>query len=144
MLCMIGRVRGKNVVLWLKRTLTKGLQIELVTKIWYKRYFKGKFGGGVQICEGGSISASGFGLGGSKSAVTPASSRRQEMLMILQIYKFTNCPTHRSNLGVGWSRGSNSRCRVKSIPKADMGIGKRVSQIILEMSGKSVQSGFGK
>ena len=25
---------------------------------------------------------------------------------------FTNCPTHRSNLGVGWSRGSSSRCRV--------------------------------
>ena len=69
---------------------------------------------------------------------------------------FTNCPTHRSNLGVGWSRGSNSRCRVpkevsghgkgrvKSIPKADRGIGKRVSQIVLKMSGKFVQSGFGK
>ena len=62
---------------------------------------------------------------------------------------FTNCPTHRSNLGVGWSRGSNSRCRVpkevsghgkgrvKSIPKADRGIGKRVSQIVLKMSVKS-------
>ena len=69
---------------------------------------------------------------------------------------FTNCPTHRSNLGVGWSRGSNSRCRVpkevsghgkgrvKSIPKADRGIGKRVSQIVLKMSGKFVQSGSGK
>ena len=69
---------------------------------------------------------------------------------------FTNCPTHRSNLGVGWNRGSNSRCRVpkemsghgkgrvKSIPKADRGIGKRVSQIVLKMSGKFVQSGFGK
>ena len=69
---------------------------------------------------------------------------------------FTNCPTHRSNLGVGWSRGSSSRCRVpkevsghgkgrvKSIPKADRGIGKRVSQIVLKMSGKFVQSGFGK
>ena len=69
---------------------------------------------------------------------------------------FTNCPTHRSNLGVGWNRGSNSRCRVpkemsghgkgrvKSIPKADRGIGKRVSQILLKMSGKFVQSGFGK
>ena len=53
-------------------------------------------------------------------------------------------------------RGSNSRCRVpkemfghgkgraKSIPKADRGIGKRVSQIVLKMSGKFVQSGFGK
>ena len=34
--------------------------------------------------------------------------------------------------------------RVKSIPKADRGIGKRVSQIVLKMSGKFVQSGFGK
>ena len=54
---------------------------------------------------------------------------------------FTNCPTHRSNLGVGWSRGSSSRCRVpkevsghgkgrvKSIPRADRGIGKLVSRI---------------
>ena len=69
---------------------------------------------------------------------------------------FTNCPTHRSNLGVGWNRGSNSRCRVpkemsghgkgrvKSIPKADRGIGKRVSQIVLKMSEKFVQSGFSK
>ena len=69
---------------------------------------------------------------------------------------FTNCPTHRSNLGVEWNRGSNSRCRVpkemsghgkgrvKSIPKADRGISKRVSQIVLKMSGKFIQSGFGK
>ena len=69
---------------------------------------------------------------------------------------FTNCPTHRSNLGVGWNRSSNSRCRmpkemsgygrgrVKSIPKADRGISKRVSQIALKMSGKFIQSGFGK
>ena len=69
---------------------------------------------------------------------------------------FTNCPTHRSNLGVGWNRGSSSRCRVpkemsghgkgsvKSIPKADRGIGKRISQILLKMFGKFVQSGFGK
>ena len=61
-----------------------------------------------------------------------------------------------SNLGVGWNRGSNSRCRVpkemsghgegrvKSNPKADRGIGKRMSQIVLKMSGKFIQSGFGK
>ena len=69
---------------------------------------------------------------------------------------FTNCSSHRSNLGVGWNRGSNSRSRVpkemsghgkgrvKSIPEADRGIGKRVLQIVLKMSGKFVQSGFGK
>ena len=34
--------------------------------------------------------------------------------------------------------------RIKSIPKADWGISKRVSQIVLKMSGKFVQSGFGK
>ena len=62
----------------------------------------------------------------------------------------------RSNFGVGWSRDSNSRgrvskeeCgrnkgRVKSIPKADRGISKRVSQIVFKMSGKFIQSGFGK
>ena len=54
---------------------------------------------------------------------------------------FTIYPTHRWNLGVGWSRDSNSRYRAskevfghnkgrfKSIPKADRGIGKRVSQM---------------
>ena len=69
---------------------------------------------------------------------------------------FTNCPTHISNLGVGCNRGSNSRCRVskemsghdqgrvKSNPKADRGIGKRLSQILLKMSKKFVQSRFGK
>ena len=89
-----------------------------------------------------------------------ASSQIQKRAGIFETPKdiddFTNCPTHRSKLGVGWSRGSNSRCRVpkevfdhgkgrvKSIPKADMGIGKRVSQIVLKMSGKFVLSGFGK
>ena len=36
------------------------------------------------------------------------------------------------------------RGRVKSIPKADKGIGKRVSQIVLKMSGKLTQPGSGK
>ena len=69
---------------------------------------------------------------------------------------FIICPTHRSNLSVGWSRGSNSRCKVpkevfghgkgraKSIPKADRGIGNRASQIVLKMSGKFIQPGSGK
>ena len=68
----------------------------------------------------------------------------------------TICSTHRSNLGVGWSRGSNSRRtvpkevsghgegRVKSIPKGDRGIGKRVSRIILKVSRKFIQPGFDK
>ena len=36
------------------------------------------------------------------------------------------------------------KSKVKSIPKADRGIGMRVSQIILKMSGKFIQSGSGK
>ena len=39
---------------------------------------------------------------------------------------------------------ADSKGRVKSIPKADRRIGKRVSQIVLKISGKLVQSGFGK
>ena len=65
---------------------------------------------------------------------------------------FTICPNHRSNLctGVRWIRGSISRCRVpkeayghgkgrvKSIPKAYRGIGKRVPQIVRKTSGKFI------
>ena len=59
-------------------------------------------------------------------------------------------------IDVGWSRGSNGRCRVpkevsghfkgrvKSIPKADRGIGECISQIVLKMSGKFIQPGSGK
>ena len=48
----------RNVVLWLKRTSTESLQIELVTK---NDAQKESLVEGVQICEGGSISASGYG-----------------------------------------------------------------------------------
>ena len=64
----------------------------------------------------------------------------------------TICPTHRSNLGtgVGWIRGSISRCRVpkevydhgkgrvNSIPKAYWGIGKCLPQIERKTSGKFI------
>ena len=77
-----------NVVLWLKRTSTKKLVNRISYQIWYKGCLKGNFGRGVQICEGRSISTSGFGPGGSKSAVTPAvpSNLYSEILymMILQ------------------------------------------------------------
>ena len=48
----------RNVVLWLKRTSTESLQIELVTK---NDAQKESLVEGVQICEGGSMSASGYG-----------------------------------------------------------------------------------
>ena len=52
----------RNVVLWLKRTSTESLQIEFVTK--YDTTMLKRKVVGVQICEGGSISAYGFGPGG--------------------------------------------------------------------------------
>ena len=66
----------------------------------------------------------------------PASSRRQQISIILQFSP---------HIDTGWSCGSNSRWRVpnevsghrngkvKSIPKADREIGKRVSQVVLRM-----------
>ena len=78
----------RNVVLWLKRTPTKSLQIELVTKYDTKDTLKESLVGGGQICEGGSISASGFGPWRgvqirrvSKSVVTPG--RRIESFEVL-------------------------------------------------------------
>ena len=38
----------------------------------------------------------------------------------------------------------HSKGRVKPIPKVDRGTGKRVSQIVLKMCGKFIQSGSGK
>ena len=72
----------RNVVLWLKRTSTESLQIELVTKYDTNDAPKESLVEGVQICEGGTISASVYmdgGVqirGGSKSAVTPAQNVR--------------------------------------------------------------------
>ena len=47
----------RNVVLWSKRTSTESLQIELVTKYDTNDAQKESLVEGVQICEGGSISA---------------------------------------------------------------------------------------
>ena len=45
---------------------------------------------------------------------------------------------------VGCQKKCPAMVKVGSIPKADRGISKRVSQIVLKMSGKFIQSGFGK
>ena len=72
------------------------------------------------------------------------------------IHGFTICPTHISNLstGVGWIRGSISRCRVpkegyghgkgrvESIPRAYWRLSKRVLQIVRKTSGKFIQLGY--
>ena len=67
----------------------------------------------------------------------------------------TICPNHRAKLGLGWTRGSSTRCRVperiynhgkgKGVwPKGERGLGKRGSEVILRKTGSFVQVGSGK
>ena len=67
----------------------------------------------------------------------------------------TICPNHRLNLGVGWSRGGNTRCRVseamsghgkggKRWPKAEKGLDKDDSLYIFKTTGVFVAVGSGK
>ena len=69
----------------------------------------------------------------------PTSSRRQKILMILQTAPLIDQISVLGGVVVPADVGYQ-----KSILKADRGIGKRVSQMELKMSGKFVQSGFGK
>ena len=67
----------------------------------------------------------------------------------------TICPSHRSKLGIGWSQGStikyrvpqsmsgHSRGKIKKWPKAERGIGKRESAMILKETGIFIQVGLG-
>ena len=66
----------------------------------------------------------------------------------------TICPRHRSTLGLGWSRGASTRCRVpESIlkhgtgkgrwPKGERGLGKLESAVILQHTGLLVPVGSG-
>ena len=50
----------------MEKNIGKKLANGISYQIWYKRCLKGKFDGGIQICEGGggSISARGFEPGG--------------------------------------------------------------------------------
>ena len=92
------------------------------------------------------------------SLVVPLCSCQKDISSHLRSCKFLiilSGASLRSNLGVGWSRDSNSRSRVskeecgrnkgrvKPIPKADRGIGKRVSQMVLKTSEKFIQPGSG-
>ena len=67
----------------------------------------------------------------------------------------TICRNHRSKLGIGWSRGSSTRCRVpeeisyhgkeKGVwPKGETGLGKKEPEVILQKTGWFVQVGSGK
>lgn len=70
------------------------------------------------------------------------------------IQTLTICAYHRYNLGLGWMRGSNTRCRVPvslsnhgksraKWPKCERGVSKDQSQIILKKTGTFVPVGSG-
>ena len=91
-------------------------------------------------------------FGGSISAVTPASQwRRQKTPMILQIAPLTNQISVLGGIVVPIADvGCHKKCPamvkvgLSRFQKLIGGIGKRVLQIVPKMSGKFVQSGFGK
>ena len=68
------------------------------------------------------------------------------------IEEITICPNHRSQLGVGWSRGCNIRCRIpkeisghkEKLPKADRDVDKRILELLLSATGKLIQVGSGE
>lgn len=68
---------------------------------------------------------------------------------------WTICPFHRSKLGLGWTRGCNTRCRIPveiskhqktkgKWPRYERGIGTADSALILKKTGVFLQVGSGK
>lgn len=71
------------------------------------------------------------------------------------IKSMTICPHHRATLGISWTRGGGTRCRVPqtisghgksqgSWPKGDRGLGKQESYVILCNTGVFVPPGSGR
>ena len=96
-----------------------------------------------------------FGFSEPKDEVDLILSRAAKLSPPVNIHSMTICPSHPAKLGLGWTRGSSTRCRVPSEisnhgksdrtwPKCDRGIGKRDSQIILNRTGVFLQVGSSK
>lgn len=91
---------------------------------------------------------------GSRNEVDLILSRAGLFKAPKNIQEITICPNHRSVLGVGWSRSSNTRCRVPQevsghkgkgkMPKADKGVEKGSSQMLLKHTGIFIHIGSGK
>ena len=65
---------------------------------------------------------------------------------------WTICPLHRSRLGLRWTRGGNTKCRIpaqmsnhnaKKLPKADRGLAKVDSEFIFQTTGYLIPVGSG-
>ena len=72
-----------------------------------------------------------------------------------RLNEMTICPNHRGKLGLGWTRGASTRCRVPSTisnhdkgkgvwPKGERGLGKRESEILFRKTGSLIQVGSGR
>ena len=96
-----------------------------------------------------------FGFSGPKHEVGLILSQAAIFSPLVNIHSTTMCPSHRAKLGLGWTRGSSTRCSVPSEisnhsnsdrtwPKCDRRTGKGDSQIILKRTGVSLQVGSGK
>lgn len=99
-----------------------------------------------------------------KSTLTFSGPQNEIDLILCRTFLFTEpahlnsmtiCPYHRASLGIGWTRGSSTRCRVPQTisghdkskastwPKGDRGLGKEESWIILHRTGLFVPVGSG-
>ena len=89
-----------------------------------------------------------------KSEVDLILARAAMFTLPQNVNTMTVCPSHRSSLGLGWTRGTE-RCRVPpeiskhrnvrgKWPKADRGINKNFSQFIMKRTGHLVHVGSGR
>ena len=80
-------------------------------------------------------------------------SRAAKFTKSKSLSSMTICPNHRSKLGIGWSRGSSTRCRVpedisyygkeKGVwPKGERGLGNKESEVILQKTGTNEPQGY--
>ena len=72
-----------------------------------------------------------------------------------KVNTMTICPLHRAKLGLGWTRGASTRCRIPPSlsnhgkkkgkwPKGERGIGKNESEMLLRKTGIFLPVGSGK
>ena len=73
----------------------------------------------------------------------------------VNITQLVICPAHRGALGIGWRRSANKRCKITVIlsrhsddvlkkPRAERGLGKADSQLLLKESGNFLPVGSGE
>ena len=104
----------------MEKNIGKKLPNRISDQVWYKRWLKERLVGGPNLRRGGPNRCD------TGILETPK-----------DIDEFTICPTHR-RCRVPKKVSGHGKSRVKSIPKADRGIGKRVPQMVRKTSGKFI------